>query len=218
MDAADSACALADSKPSTNKQVRKKNRKQEIIQVSLELLQTHGYENFSYQDISAALGITKASIHYHFPKKEDLGLSLCHAIKHWHEELYLSLDNSQHSALEKLHIFTQALLNYAKGKNKVCPLSSLQADVAKLPATLIPALQDLDLHELHFVSRILEEGRKQKEFHFPGDAQAQASIFILSLKGALQYSRIHGGDWIPPVLQQLDQLLQHSNSHLDQKP
>ncbi|MBB6522414.1 TetR/AcrR family transcriptional regulator [Pseudoteredinibacter isoporae] len=194
------------------KQVRKKNRKQEIIQISLELLQTQGYENFSYQDISSALGITKASIHYHFPKKEDLGLALCGAIKQWHEDLFLNLRDSDHSAKDKLRIFVEALLSYAEGPYKVCPLSSLQADVAKLPDTLLPALQDLDRHELDFVSQVLEEGRQNGEFHFPGDAQAQASIFVLSLKGALQYSRIHGGEWISPVLQQLDQLLQASST------
>ncbi|WP_299772725.1 TetR/AcrR family transcriptional regulator [uncultured Pseudoteredinibacter sp.] len=189
------------------KQVRKKNRKQEIIQISLELLQTHGYENFSYQDISSALGITKASIHYHFPKKEDLGQALCEAIKQWHEDLFRQLRANDISAHEKLHAFVQALLSYAKGPNKVCPLSSLQADVAKLPMALLPTLQDLDRHELDFISQVLEEGRQNGEFSFPGDANAQASIFVLSLKGALQYSRIHGGEWIAPVLQQLDQLL-----------
>ncbi|HIE19064.1 TPA: TetR/AcrR family transcriptional regulator, partial [Candidatus Bathyarchaeota archaeon] len=35
-----------------------------------------GYGGFSYSDLSKALGITKASIHHHFPSKEELGLAV----------------------------------------------------------------------------------------------------------------------------------------------
>ncbi|MCG8611460.1 MAG: TetR/AcrR family transcriptional regulator, partial [Pseudomonadales bacterium] len=50
-----------------------KNRKQQIVELGLSLLQTRGFESFSYQDLARELGITKASIHHHFPKKADLG-------------------------------------------------------------------------------------------------------------------------------------------------
>ena len=52
------------------------DRKQQILEIGLELLQTRGYASFSYADLSERLGITKASIHHHFPSKEDLGVAL----------------------------------------------------------------------------------------------------------------------------------------------
>ena len=44
------------------------------------LVRTQGYAGFSYNDLSLAVGIRKASIHYHFPSKTDLGLALIESL------------------------------------------------------------------------------------------------------------------------------------------
>src|SRR5512140_3335683 len=43
-----------------------------ILDIAEELVQTRGYEAFSYADISDALGIRKASVHHHFATKAEL--------------------------------------------------------------------------------------------------------------------------------------------------
>ena len=55
---------------------------QRILDVAERLIQTRGFNGFSYADVSAAVGITKASLHYHFPSKGDLGLSLIRRYQH----------------------------------------------------------------------------------------------------------------------------------------
>jgi TetR/AcrR family transcriptional repressor of nem operon len=40
------------------------------------LTRTRGMDAFSFADLAQALEIKKASVHYHFPKKDDLALSL----------------------------------------------------------------------------------------------------------------------------------------------
>ena len=42
-----------------------------ILDVAERLAQTRGYNGFSYADIAAELGVTKASLHYHFPSKAE---------------------------------------------------------------------------------------------------------------------------------------------------
>ncbi|MGZ5871264.1 MAG: TetR/AcrR family transcriptional regulator [Bradyrhizobium sp.] len=49
---------------------------EEILDVAETLIQTRGYSAFSYQDIADALGIRKASIHYQFPSKIELGVAV----------------------------------------------------------------------------------------------------------------------------------------------
>src|SRR5437764_12618840 len=44
-----------------------------ILDIAEQLVQTRGFNAFSYADIAAALNITKASLHYHFPTKAILG-------------------------------------------------------------------------------------------------------------------------------------------------
>ena len=44
-----------------------------ILDIAEQLVQTRGFNAFSYADIAVALHITKASLHYHFPSKAVLG-------------------------------------------------------------------------------------------------------------------------------------------------
>src|ERR1700681_275031 len=47
-----------------------------ILDIAERLVQRRGFNGFSYADIAAEMGITKASLHYHFAGKAELGESL----------------------------------------------------------------------------------------------------------------------------------------------
>ncbi|GAB3094523.1 TetR/AcrR family transcriptional regulator [Aestuariicella hydrocarbonica] len=188
-------------------QTRPKNRKQQILDLALELLQTHGFESFSYQDLSSKLGITKASIHHHFPKKADLGVALCEVIQDWHEREFTRARNLSGSAMDKLDAYVKGTLRYACGDKKICPLSSLQADIASLPEAMRPALKRMDDHELNFIAELLEQGRDNGELQFVGAARSQAILFVLTCKGALQYSRVHGSEVFDAAITQMKTVL-----------
>lgn len=188
-------------------QTRLKNRKEQIVELALELIQSHGFENFSYQDLAKQLGITKASIHHHFPKKADLGIAICNAIQAWHQREFGKIQFSDCTAMEKLERYTNGVLRYACGKNKVCPLSSLQADITSLPAAMAPELKKLDEYELTFIAEILKQGRESGEFTFTGSTESQAVIVVLAYKGALQYSRVHGAQIFEQTMNQMIALL-----------
>src|ERR1043165_7567954 len=49
-----------------------KDTRTAIMDAAQELIQRRGANAMSYQDISEAVGIRKASIHHHFPTKDDL--------------------------------------------------------------------------------------------------------------------------------------------------
>ena len=47
-----------------------------MLDLAERLVQTRGFNGFSYADIASALEVTKASLHYHFPTKAELGRRL----------------------------------------------------------------------------------------------------------------------------------------------
>jgi AcrR family transcriptional regulator len=55
------------------------------ILIAERLVQTRGYNGFSYADVAAELNISKASLHYHFPGKAELGEALIrrYAVRPW---------------------------------------------------------------------------------------------------------------------------------------
>ena len=64
-------------KETRSAQGRKESRTSErILDIAERLVQTRGFNNFSYADIASELGITTASLHYHFPGKAELGQAL----------------------------------------------------------------------------------------------------------------------------------------------
>ena len=54
----------------------------EIIRLGSELIRSIGYNSFSYADISKALNIKNAAIHYYFPSKSDLGVEIIRENRH----------------------------------------------------------------------------------------------------------------------------------------
>ena len=47
-----------------------------ILDSAESLVQVRGFNGFSYADVAAELAVTKASLHYHFPGKAELGRAL----------------------------------------------------------------------------------------------------------------------------------------------
>ena len=52
--------------------MKTEDTKSKILDVAQDLIQRLGVNAMSYHDISEAVGIRKASIHHHFPSKDDL--------------------------------------------------------------------------------------------------------------------------------------------------
>ncbi|MCA8089277.1 TetR/AcrR family transcriptional regulator, partial [Burkholderia cenocepacia] len=50
-----------------------------LVQAGEGLMRSMGYAAFSYADLAETVGIRKASIHHHFPTKEDLGVAIVEA-------------------------------------------------------------------------------------------------------------------------------------------
>lgn len=50
--------------------------RENIVDKAEELIRTKGYNAFSYGDIAGVLHIRNAAIHYYFPSKADLGVSV----------------------------------------------------------------------------------------------------------------------------------------------
>src|SRR5690348_14354670 len=64
-----------------------------VLDVAERLVQVRGFNGFSYADIAAELQITKASLHYHFATKADLGEAL---IARYASRFFGALDAADH--------------------------------------------------------------------------------------------------------------------------
>lgn len=159
------------------------SRRDEILAHTEELIQIHGFNGFSYQDLSSRLGIRKASIHYHFPSKEDLGIAYCDHKKQALTDFKNQLETIP-SDLERLDTYL-GFFSCLKGKG-MCTINALQSDISAMPERLKEALRGITQLELEILTKILRNGREKGVFQYHVQDEAMAYVISSALKGGLQ--------------------------------
>ena len=79
--------------------------RQQILLVSAKLFVERGYRGISMREIAEVLGVSKASLYYHFKDKEDLFLAILIDSIEQLGELVRSVEEMQGTAREKLRLF-----------------------------------------------------------------------------------------------------------------
>jgi TetR/AcrR family transcriptional repressor of nem operon len=184
------------------------NRKKQIVDLAIKLIQQKGYVAFSYDDISKQLGVTKASIHYHFEKKEDLGVAITERLSQSLQNSLLLVKNSSVSAEEKLKQFIQQQAKRFEC-TEICPISSLQTDFESLPNTVQEKIEEVSRLELTIMKEIVSEAQTEKIINGSEDVQLLAVTILSSIKGALLYRRVLGNDVLVEVLNQINRFLRN---------
>ena len=125
-----------------------------ILEEAKRLSGEKGYNGWSYQDISETIKITKASIHHHFPKKQDLG---CALVRH-HRDLIRAhlkdIDTQCSHPQDKLQALANLYSQIVEKANSACPCGMLLADLTTLPEALQEEIKD-------FFSLIIKLGSKK---------------------------------------------------------
>jgi len=163
------------------------SKREEIIQFADTLIRQKGFNAFSFYEISDKVGIKTASIHYHFPKKSDLGVAVIDQyITNLKEikEYYRSKP-----ANEKLNKFFSIYYNIQK-ENKVCIVGSLATDFNTLDSKVQDKLKEFSELMLDWVSGFLEEGRNENLFEFYGKPRNRALMIISNMLAIVQLTRL----------------------------
>ena len=161
-----------------------------VLDIAERLVQTRGFNAWSYADIAAALGITKASLHYHFPTKADLGARLIAR----YEETFLralhAIDASGKDPLARLEQY-MGIYESVLRDDRLCLCGMLAAEQGTLPPEMKAGLRSFfDANEA-WLAALLEEGRERGELHFEGKAEEQANSLVGSLEGAMLVARLY---------------------------
>jgi TetR/AcrR family transcriptional regulator, transcriptional repressor for nem operon len=159
-----------------------------ILDTAERLVQMRGFNGFSYADVAAELDITKASLHYHFRGKAELGKAL---IDRYGERFGDALDEiarRRTSAVSRLNAYAD-LYAGVMADERMCLCGMLAAEYRTLPGDMQHAVVDFfDANEA-WLDKVLREGRRKGELAFTGSAREVARAMISALEGALLTSR-----------------------------
>lgn len=165
---------------------------QQILDIAQRLVQTRGFNAFSYADIASVLSVSKASLHYHFASKAELGVRLIRRYEDGIKKALGEIDLDGGGAVVKLRRYVDI---YAKvlADERMCLCGMLAAEFVTLPKAMQTALDGFfDLNERWLVT-VFEDGRAGGKLHFKGTVSEAAQYIIGSLEGSMMMARSRGG-------------------------
>jgi TetR/AcrR family transcriptional repressor of nem operon len=163
-----------------------------ILDVAERLVQTRGFNGFSYADVASELDVTKASLHYHFETKAALGRALIARYHDVFDRLLAEIDEQTKSAPEKLARYVD-LYRGVLAKDRMCLCGMVAAELATLPKAMQDEIRRFFTANEDWLARVLEEGARSKELHLRGAPRAVARVLLGALQGAMLVARSYGG-------------------------
>jgi len=166
---------------------------EQILDVAQQLVQTVGYNAFSYADIAAAVHISKASLHYHFPTKAKLGHSLIARYEKDFRRLMAEIDARGQNAPARLRDYVAIYAKVLKDR-RMCLCGMLAAEFETLPRPMQSALDHFfELNE-EWLEGVLQQGRAEGSLKVDGPPREHAQFIVAALEGAMMLARSHGAE------------------------
>src|SRR3954470_13878184 len=138
-----------------------------LLDLSKRLMQAREFNGFSYADIAGPLGMTKASLHYHFPAKAELGRSLIGRYEKNFVAALAGIDKSVKKPKEKLRRYAGLYADVLRD-GRMCLCGMLAAEYATLPKAMQKELKHFFDENERWLAIVLEDGRRSGELRFSG--------------------------------------------------
>jgi TetR/AcrR family transcriptional repressor of nem operon len=161
------------------------------LDIAERLVQLRGFNNFSYADIARELGITTASLHYHFPGKAELG----HALIARYTERFLAalgyIEHEQSDANAKLEAYAGLYADVLRDQ-RMCLCGILAAEYQTLPEPMRAAVTHFFDENQKWLVAVITQGQADHTLRVTGSTDELAHTIISTLEGAMLVARPYG--------------------------
>ena len=164
------------------------NTRSRILDAGERLVQIRGFNGFSYADVATELSLTKASLHYHFPSKAELGEALIARYGERFAQALAAIDANVTPPPAKLDAYASLYAEVLR-QERMCLCGMLAAEYQTLPDPIRNAVVAfLDDNEA-WLTLVLEQGREDRSLRFTGTAADTARSIVSGLEGAMLVAR-----------------------------
>lgn len=153
-----------------------------ILDLAEGFTQTKGFNNFSYLDLAAEIGVKNSSIHYHFKAKKDLALALVERIHKVHGEACQDFNHRFETPQERLGALVDHFKCYIQNE-KICMCGMMAAEFE----TVSPEVRNALTLYFSDMRKWLAEQFTEMNEPTPEDRALQ---FLSGLEGSLLLARL----------------------------
>ncbi|HUO83795.1 MAG TPA: TetR family transcriptional regulator C-terminal domain-containing protein [Thermoanaerobaculia bacterium] len=178
--------------------------KQRLLEIGLEMLLEHGYNDLGVQALLEATGTPKGSFYHHFRDKEDFALQVIdHYMRQVHEGLDLCLHDESRRPLERVRRFFEMTRNKYRDEGYMgCLLGGLGQELSGVSETFRNRIEQCLSEIAKRIAVCLEAAREDGEIPAVSDPRRMASLLIDCWEGAALRSRLRGSS--APLTAMLD--------------
>jgi TetR/AcrR family transcriptional repressor of nem operon len=161
-----------------------------ILDVAERLVQTRGFNGFSYADIAAQLGITKASLHYHFPTKAELGRMLVVRYTEGFAAALRGIMDRSGDGAARLRAYVKLYADVLADE-RMCLCGMVAAEYGTLPAQMQQALRVFFEFNEAWLARLLEQGSRDGSLRLRVTPLEAARMLVGALEGEMLVARAY---------------------------
>lgn len=138
-----------------------------------------GYNSVSFRDLASDTDIKSSSVHYHYPKKEDLGVALIGRYTERFFDALMVASSKAQTPKEKLHAFRKVYRGALYEDKAVCLCGLLGAEMAGLLPSLVDGVTSFFEANVKWVSDALPDDLSKAEKY------RRASTLVAAHQGAM---------------------------------
>lgn len=160
----------------------------QLLAEAEQLIRRIGYAAFSYAHLTERIGIRKASIHYHFPTKQELAEEVVDQAMARFTVALAEIEAGTTAAGARLDAYS--LLFLAGANENLRPLCcALSAELGVLPEAIQEKTRRYFQIHLDWLVRVVEAGKAAGEIRWAGDARGLAELILTTLEGGSLVAR-----------------------------
>lgn len=162
----------------------------EIIEVASRLVQTRGFNGFSYADVAAEIGTTPAALHYHFATKADLGLTLVRRYADGFRAALEAISATTADGRAHLDAYRDLYLDVLD-RRRMCLCGMLAAEIATLTEPMRAGIVEFFDDNVAWLEQSIARGESDGSIRTVRDRREAAETIVGGFEGAMLLAWSH---------------------------
>lgn len=163
--------------------------RENLLQHAQRLMRARGYNDFSYRDLTRLVGVKTASVHYHFPTKEDLALAAVNDYREQTEQALAQIDPAL-PPLERLERYEALVREVFSAGELSCLCGMLGNEIFSLPEQVRVAVRSYYERNEAWLAELFAQAQQRGEIGYRGDPAMLARLVYAAYQGGL------GSGWL----------------------
>ena len=166
--------------------------RQRILNDTAKLFRTKGFGATSIKDLLEATGVTKGSLYFHFPGKDDLALEY---LRQEGERFmaFIEAGLEGDSAIDKIDHFLHKALAYHRGTGFVggCLFGNTALETSDTSPAFAELTAEIFAQWKRKLAAVIAQAQADGSIHLEHKAEDVAEFIIAVLEGGIMQSRLH---------------------------